>query len=167
MYSFLASLKSMSQSFNLTDQISPHELTSFCISSIRLPIHLRYHEPAYQDHVNFTLRSPSLFYLGDQNNPMYTNLQKRNNFNLPMLINSTTFSASDQLVFPCEKGSHEKYTDKLILQRTYDYLTRTYLKANEQDIDEDFINANIDGLCVWSKLEYVQVSYLIIIIDFF
>lgn len=154
MFNFFNSLKTHGQIFNLSDQISPHELTSFCITSIRLPIHVRYHEPAFGDYVNFTLRRPSLFYLTDKHNPQNTNMYKRANFNLAMLINSTTFSAVEQMVFPCEKGKHEKYTDKLILQRTYDYLTRTYLKANDQEIDEDFIHANLDGLCVWSKLDY-------------
>jgi hypothetical protein len=124
-----------------------------------LPIHVRYQESALEDYVNFTLRPPSLFYRLDSGNLIDANFKKEN-FNLPMLINSTEF-LQNELVFPCEKGKFEKKTNKLILQRTYDYLTRTYLKDNEVEIDHEYINSNLDGLCIWSKLEYEQVSYLI------
>ena len=151
-------VKNSHQIINSFGNVGANELNYYCTIFIRLPIHIRYHQPALEGaYVNFTLKRPNLFTTNCDKSVSQkkdTSSFKLENFNLPMLINSFTFTPN--IVFPCKKGVKEKYTKKMVLQRTNDFLTKSFLKDNQKDIDHSYIEA--EKLCIWHKLEFEQVA---------
>lgn len=137
---------------NLSKEISPNDLNYFCTIFIRLPIHVRYHEPVLNgDYANFTLRPPSLYASRCTNYiKKYSETYKLENFDIDMLINSKNLKTN--LVFPCKKGVKEKDLHTLVIQNTNDYLTKTFLKKNQRDVDYESINAS--NLCIWESLAF-------------
>jgi len=147
-------------SFNISDeeQADHAQLKTFCRIFIRIPIHVRYNEPVSSgDFIDFTLKSPHIYAANctnDNNNAVrqeqFSSDYKLQNVDFHMLINSSTFT--DNLVFPCQKSSNrEKESNKLILQRTYDFLTKTYFRSN---VNDDYSAEDIEQMCVWNSVSF-------------
>jgi len=124
--------------------VSEYDETEYlCRIFVRLPIHVRYREPATEEYVNFTLKNPQLF----QKAVLQRQLEL-NNLNWSMLINSSDFT--DVLAFPCVKETRKPKSDRLINERANDYLTKTYLKKTSL--------IDMSKFCTWNKLSFVSLT---------